>query len=91
MVECVSGQEVNDRWHFGAKQTLGLFDHLVSTGEKRFRHCKSDFFRSFEIDNKIKLSWLIVRNICGFCAVENLINFDAQPSEEILSDQFHRT
>jgi hypothetical protein len=46
---------------------------LVGPGEQRLWHRKSDFFRSFDIENKLKLGWLLVRNIAGICAAKNLI------------------
>jgi hypothetical protein len=47
------------------QQADPLFDHLVGAGEQRLWHCKSDFFRSFEIENKLKLNWLKEGNIAG--------------------------
>jgi len=55
---------------------LRLFDHLVGAGEQRLRYRKSNFFRSFDVHDKLKLSWLIERNIGGVCAFENLISFN---------------
>jgi hypothetical protein len=46
-------------------EVASLFNHLIGSGEQRLWHCKSDFLRSFEIENKLKLGWLIERNIAG--------------------------
>ena len=35
-----------------------LLDHLVGAGEQRGRNCKSERFRSLEIDHELESGWL---------------------------------
>jgi hypothetical protein len=47
-----------------------LLNDLVRPCEHVGRNRKTDLLCGFEIDHKLKLHWLLDRNICGFGAKE---------------------
>src|SRR6516225_6784672 len=57
-----------------AAQQKPLFDHLVGVGKQRRRHSKAQCLRSLEIDDELKSSGKLYRQIGRLSAFENLIN-----------------
>jgi len=42
-------------------ELMSLFDHLIGSCEQRRRHCEAERFGGLEVDNLLKLGWLLHR------------------------------
>src|SRR5262249_1727955 len=68
----------------GQKRTLlRSLDHLVSTGEKRWRHRKTKHLSGFEIDRQLKLGWRLHRHVGWLLALEDTIDIAGRLPERV--------
>ena len=63
-------KQVQQRWCGRAN----LFDHLISAGEHRRRHCEAERLSGLQIDNQFVSGWHLHRKIGRFLAFEDAID-----------------
>ena len=51
-------------------------DHLIRSVQHGLWNRQVERFRCFQIDNELKLRWLLDRQIGGLCAFENFVHVD---------------
>src|SRR5215831_19039521 len=56
----------------GSGHSLVLFDHLVGTGQDRWRHGETECLRGLEVDHQLECGRLLDRQISRLRALENL-------------------
>src|SRR6266481_7387933 len=49
-------------------------DHLIRPEQHRLRDRQADLLGGFQIDYKLKLHWLLHRQVCGLCTFEDLVD-----------------
>jgi hypothetical protein len=53
-----------------------LLDYLVSEREQLWRHCNTQCLRRLEIDDKLKLGWLLHRKLGRLGAFQNAVDIE---------------
>ena len=59
---------------FGSKADIGSFEHLICTQQKLFRDRQTQRFGGGQIDNQIKLGWLLDRQVSRFSATQDFVD-----------------
>src|SRR5262245_46909217 len=61
-----------------AQQIRSLFNHFISAGEQRWRHCKGERLRSLEVENRLELGRCLYRQGGRLLALENAIDVSSR-------------
>src|SRR3954462_10171582 len=73
-----------ERSRVQARETQGVsFDHLVGAGEERGRNGEAECFGRLQVEDKIKPSWLLDRDVARFRAAQDFINVVGGAPEQV--------
>src|SRR5215831_17351488 len=62
---------------------IGSFNKLVGTNEKRQRYLTLELFRDFQVDEQLKLSRLLDRQVRRFSTLEDSFNVKRSPEIQV--------